>query len=162
MTGNERHIIVSVDLETHPSQISVDLGNIAPHIAYAVLAQALDALENDAMQRTFAGGVRISNAAIALRAALAEPAAPQSEAVHEARPATEDDMKVYQAIADNYYRTAAPSVPAGWRLVPVEPTDDMLHAAMEVNPRLTEYEVRQAYSNAIDAAPEAPSGKGDK
>ncbi len=35
--------------------------------------QALEALENDAMQRTYAGGVRIANAAIALRAALAEP-----------------------------------------------------------------------------------------
>ena len=35
--------------------------------------QALEVLENDAMQRTFAGGVRITNAAIALRAALAEP-----------------------------------------------------------------------------------------
>lgn len=35
--------------------------------------QALEALENDAMQRTYAGGVRITNAAIALRAALAEP-----------------------------------------------------------------------------------------
>ena len=46
MTGNERHIIVSVDLEAHPSEISVDLGNIAPHIAYAVLSQALDALES--------------------------------------------------------------------------------------------------------------------
>lgn len=45
MTGNERHIIVSVDLEAHPSEISVDLGNIAPHIAFAVLAQALDALD---------------------------------------------------------------------------------------------------------------------
>ena len=39
----------------------------------AVMQQALEALENDAMQRTYAGGVRIANAAIALRAALAEP-----------------------------------------------------------------------------------------
>ena len=37
---------------------------------------ALDALESDAIQRTFAGGVRMSNAAIALRAALAQPPAP--------------------------------------------------------------------------------------
>ena len=37
------------------------------------MQQALEALENDAMQRTYAGGVRIANAAIALRAALAEP-----------------------------------------------------------------------------------------
>jgi len=34
--------------------------------------QALEALENDVMQRTYAGGIRISNAAIALRAALAQ------------------------------------------------------------------------------------------
>lgn len=45
MTGNERHIIVSVDLEAHPAEINLDLGNVAPHIAYAVLSQALDALE---------------------------------------------------------------------------------------------------------------------
>lgn len=98
-----------------------------------LLKQALDALENDAMQRTFAGGVRISNAAIALRAALAEPAAPQSEAVHEARPATEDDMKVYQAIADNYYRTAAPSAPAapqGEQVAQIDPTQDPLRPTL--------------------------------
>ena len=35
--------------------------------------QALGVLETDVMQRTYAGGVRINNAAIALRAALAEP-----------------------------------------------------------------------------------------
>jgi len=35
--------------------------------------QALEALENDVTQRTYAGGVRICNAAIALRAALAQP-----------------------------------------------------------------------------------------
>lgn len=34
---------------------------------------ALEVLENDAMQRTFAGGIRITNVAIALRAALAQP-----------------------------------------------------------------------------------------
>jgi hypothetical protein len=45
MTGNERHIIISVDLEAHPSEINLDLGNIAPHIAFAVLSQALDALD---------------------------------------------------------------------------------------------------------------------
>ena len=40
---------------------------------------ALDALESDAIQRTFAGGVRMSNAAIALRAALAQPPAPTAQ-----------------------------------------------------------------------------------
>lgn len=45
MNSNERHIIISVDLEAHPSHIKLDLGNIAPHIAYAVISQALDALE---------------------------------------------------------------------------------------------------------------------
>jgi len=35
--------------------------------------QALTALEHHAMQRTYAGGFYISNAAIALRSALAQP-----------------------------------------------------------------------------------------
>lgn len=38
----------------------------------AAAQMALAALENDVMQRTFAGGIRITNAAIALRAALDE------------------------------------------------------------------------------------------
>jgi hypothetical protein len=45
MTDNERHIIISVDLDANPGTIRVDLGTLAPHIAYALLQQALDALE---------------------------------------------------------------------------------------------------------------------
>jgi hypothetical protein len=42
---------------------------------------ALEALEHDCMQRTYAGGVRIANATIALRVALAQPTQPQGEPV---------------------------------------------------------------------------------
>jgi hypothetical protein len=50
---------------------------------------ALEALEQHAMQRTYAGGVYISNAAIALRAALAQPV-PDAPLCHcNDRPATE-------------------------------------------------------------------------
>lgn len=43
---NERHIIVSVDLDANPGIINVDIGSLAPHVAYAVLCQALEALED--------------------------------------------------------------------------------------------------------------------
>ena len=43
---NERHIIVSVDLDANPGGITVDIGTLSPHIAYAALCQALEALED--------------------------------------------------------------------------------------------------------------------
>ena len=46
------------------------------------MQQALEALENDVMQRTYAGGVRIANAAIALRQALAEPEQDELRRLH--------------------------------------------------------------------------------
>lgn len=53
--------------------------------------QALRVLETDVMQRTYAGGVRINNAAIALRAALAEPTSKESLPVAESLYARGDD-----------------------------------------------------------------------
>lgn len=44
--NTERHIVISADLEANPGTIRVDLGTMAPHVAFAVLQQALDALES--------------------------------------------------------------------------------------------------------------------
>lgn len=49
---DERHIIISVDLAANPGNIRIDLGNLAPHLAYAVLHQALDALEQMGAEMT--------------------------------------------------------------------------------------------------------------
>lgn len=49
---DERHIIISVDLAANPGSIRIDLGNLAGHLAYAVLHQALDALEHMAAEMT--------------------------------------------------------------------------------------------------------------
>ena len=46
MKHSERHIIISVDLDANPGNITIDCGNLAPHIVYSVLAQALDVLED--------------------------------------------------------------------------------------------------------------------
>lgn len=45
-TDSERHIIISVDLEANPGRMSIDVGTLTPHIAYAVLHQALEVLES--------------------------------------------------------------------------------------------------------------------
>jgi hypothetical protein len=45
MTETERTIIISVDLDANPGTIRVDLGTLAPHIAFSVMQQALEALE---------------------------------------------------------------------------------------------------------------------
>ena len=62
--------------------------------------QALEVLENDAMQRTFAGGVRITNAAIALRAALAEPVQNEPLAWFRLDEKTNEAFLVYFPSAD--------------------------------------------------------------
>jgi hypothetical protein len=46
MKHSERHIIISVDLDANPGNITIDCGNLAPHIVYCVLTQALDVLED--------------------------------------------------------------------------------------------------------------------
>jgi len=43
---SERHIVVSIDLESVPGDINVDIGTLSPHVAYAALCQALEALED--------------------------------------------------------------------------------------------------------------------
>jgi hypothetical protein len=45
MTDNERHIVISADLEALPGTIRVDLGSLAPHVAYSILQHALESLE---------------------------------------------------------------------------------------------------------------------
>lgn len=49
---DERHIIISVDLAANPGSIRIDLGNLAAHLAYSVLHQALDALEEMGAEMT--------------------------------------------------------------------------------------------------------------
>jgi len=44
-SDNERHIIISVDLDHRCGVVKVDLGSLSPMIAYHVLQQALDAVE---------------------------------------------------------------------------------------------------------------------
>ena len=60
---------------------------------------ALDALESDAIQRTFAGGVRMSNAAIALRAALAQPPAPTAQPAESATGQPLSDAEIFLTLA---------------------------------------------------------------
>jgi hypothetical protein len=54
-------------------------------------------------------------------------------------------------------RRASPMpVPAGWRLVPVEPTEEMLTAGGEVY--LTEFGPRDIYRAMLSSSPSAPTG----
>jgi len=45
MSHNERHIIISCQIDASPGNITVDVGDLSPHIAFCVLQQALDVLE---------------------------------------------------------------------------------------------------------------------
>lgn len=93
-----------------------------------LLQQALSALETDAMQRTFAGGVRISNAVLALRAALAEPAAPQGEPVAWRYGASYWGSKDGAPSALRHFVVPLYATPPAAPSVP-EVTDEMVEAA---------------------------------
>ena len=49
----------------------------------------------------------------------------------------------------------APSVPEGWKLVPIEPTPTMVKAGLESSHALNVHRVLVCYDAMIDAAPEA-------
>lgn len=54
------------------------------------------------------------------------------------------------------YREAAPRVPKGWKLVPLEPTYGMVAAAAQLGGMYIYYrrEVKNIYANMLAAAPE--------
>jgi hypothetical protein len=125
----------------------------------ALLEQALETLENDVMQRTYAGGVRISNAAIALRAALAqeepacccgEPSAPgivhrTDGPCYMAEPVQEPVARV---IDDETPEGSTEWIPYSGRQVPVK-TGDLLytHPPRREWKGLTEEEMKSTCAN---------------
>lgn len=48
-------------------------------------------------------------------------------------------------------------VPEGWKLVPVDPTDKMINAALGIGG----FTIRSTYTSMISAAPAAPGGQDD-
>lgn len=63
-------------------------------------------------------------------------------------------------VAANREKIAAGSVPTGWKLVPIEPTDDMRFATTHTNNSLDTAEVMAMLRAAIAAAP-SPADNGD-
>ena len=84
-----------------------------------LLTECLEALTHDAAQRTFAGGVKMSQLAIKLRAALAAP----SEDIETLR----RDAERYRWMKQNVKR-----IPPAWDLVG---WDAAIDAAMQEVPR---------------------------
>jgi hypothetical protein len=72
-----------------------------------------------------------------------------------------EDMVAFAraAILLDRQQRAAPSVPAGWRLVPVEPTGRQLDYAMAACSKLTPLNVHNVYRAMLAVAPPAPSAE---
>lgn len=60
-----------------------------------------------------------------------------------------------RVITDDRPPKSAPSVPDGWKLVPIEPTPTMVKAGLESSHVLNVHRVLACYDAMIDAAPEA-------
>ena len=111
-----------------------------------LLTECLDVLTHDAAQRTFAGGVRMSQLAIKLRAHLAAPRPEPGlmELAQQMKPLDADMAAILHANLDSLYiedePTAAPSL------------------AVTVDPRLTPDEAT-AISSALAAPSEEPVAK---
>ena len=113
-----------------------------------ILRQALEWIEAQPEPRMIGATSAISN----LRAAIKQQEEAEPVAWTVESPCNSDDFRLYRSKFFPIPLYTAPVTPAGWKLVPIEPTREMLWQICPASADLREWEGN--YKSMLAAAPE--------